>query len=83
MSESTVPPGWINAKLFIENRNRFPGEEYLKYAGQYIAWSLDGTRILASGKTAEELDDNLRALGISPSDTLDEYVDPPEITCRL
>ena len=83
MSEKPLPPGWIDGQKFIENRNRFPGEEYLKYGGQYIAWSLDGTRILASGKTAEELDENLRALGISPSDTLDEYVDPPEITCRL
>lgn len=83
MSESTVPPGWVNAKLFNENFRRFPGEEYLKYAGQYIAWNLEGTRILASGKTADELDDNLRALGINPSETVGDYVDPPEITGRL
>jgi hypothetical protein len=80
MSENTVPPGWVNAKLFNENFARFPAEEYLKYAGHYIAWNLDATRILASGKTPEELYDNLRALGIDPSETVESYVDPPEIT---
>ena len=31
----------------IENRNRFPAEELEKYRGQWIAWSLDGSRIVA------------------------------------
>jgi hypothetical protein len=83
MSEGDVPPGWINGQKFIENVNRFPAEEYLKYAGQFIAWSTDGTRILASGRTDDELEDNLRVMGLKPGEYVGEYVDPPEITGHL
>jgi hypothetical protein len=34
---------------YEENQRRFPQEELNKYAGQYVAFSLDGARILASG----------------------------------
>jgi hypothetical protein len=30
----------------MENRSRFPVEELEKYRGQWIAWSLDGSRIV-------------------------------------
>jgi len=80
MNENTLPPGWVDAKKFNENQNRFPYEELAKYAGQYIAWNLNGDRILASGKTAEEVDAKLLAMGISLSETVPDYVDPPEIT---
>jgi hypothetical protein len=83
MSESTVPPGWINAKLFNENYARFPSEEIFKYAGQYVAWNLDATRILASGKTEKELEEKVRALGLRMDEWVGEYLDPPEITGRL
>jgi hypothetical protein len=80
MSENKVPPGWVDARQFIENRNRFSHEELALYAGQCVAWSLDGTRILASGKTPDEVDARLRALGIPPNEAVPGYVDPPEIT---
>ena len=80
LSESTVPPGWIDAKKFNENQNRIPHEGLAKYAGQCIAWKLDGTRILASGNTTDEVDARLLAMGIKLSETVPDYVDPPEIT---
>lgn len=80
MREGDVPPGWVNAKRFNENYARFPYEEWAKYRGQYIAWNLDATRILASGQTVDELDAKLRALGIEPDEWVTEYIDPPEIT---
>jgi hypothetical protein len=40
----------------IENRNRFPAEELEKYRGQWIGWSLDGTRIIAHSHDPDALD---------------------------
>jgi hypothetical protein len=83
MSESTVPPGWINAKLFNENYARFPSEEILRHAGEYIAWNKDATRILASAKTMDELEAKIEVIGINWGETVAEFIDPPEITGRL
>ena len=40
----------------MENRNRFPTEELETYRGQWIAWSLDGTRIIAHADDPDTLD---------------------------
>lgn len=47
----------------IENRNRFPAEELEKYRGQYIAWSLDGTRIIAHADDPDTLDERIVQAG--------------------
>jgi hypothetical protein len=57
---------------FDENRWRFPPEELLPYAGQYVAWSLDGTHILASAATEEDLEQKLVAAGVDPSQVVGE-----------
>jgi hypothetical protein len=53
---------------FDKNRAAFPPEELLAYRGQYIAWSFDGTRIIASDKDGLKLDDTVRALGYDPAE---------------
>lgn len=58
---------------FNENIHKFPPEELLKYRGQHVAWSLDGTRILASAGTEEELEQRLRAAGIDPRLVVPEF----------
>lgn len=67
MSDQPRDGVWVNSNLFNENSSKVPYEELAKYAGQVIAWTLDGTRILASG--ADELDvaNKLRAAGIDIS----------------
>jgi hypothetical protein len=65
---------------YDENRSKFPLEELVKYAGKHIAFSLDGTRILASGDSIEEVEDQLIAAGINPNQVVGSYVDPPDIT---
>jgi hypothetical protein len=60
---------------FHENRVRFPLDELARYAGQYIAWSPDGTRILASAETMEAVEEKLVAAGIDPSQVVGDYVD--------
>jgi WD40-like Beta Propeller Repeat len=55
---------------FDKNRAAFPPEELLRYRGQYIAWSPDGTRIIASDTDGLKLDDILRALGYNPAEVI-------------
>jgi len=61
---------------YSQNRRQFPPEELIKYAGQYVAFSLDGTRVVASGATEEELEKQLQAVGIDPSQVVGSYVPP-------
>jgi hypothetical protein len=49
-----------------ENRNRFPPEELEKYRGQWIAWSLDGARILAHADDLDALYAAMRDAGEDP-----------------
>ncbi len=60
---------------FDENRSTFPLDELLKYAGKHVAFSPDGTRILASGEDVEEVDRKLEALGIHFSQVVHDYID--------
>jgi hypothetical protein len=50
----------------------------LKYPGQFVAFSPDGTRILAHGHTRAELGKNLEAAGIHPCQVVESYIDGPE-----
>jgi hypothetical protein len=52
---SQQAPEWFDGALFIESCNRFPPEELEKYRGQWVAWSLDGTRIIAHAHDLDTL----------------------------
>ena len=45
----------MDMQQFLTNRQQFPPSELTKYAGKYIAWSPDGTRILASDDDLEKV----------------------------
>ena len=61
-------------QLFLKNRQRFPAEELARYAGQYVAWSPDGTKILASDEDELQLVQAMRAAGHDSAETLIAYV---------
>jgi hypothetical protein len=79
MSDKTQHPEipWLGPEYF-ENWRTFPIDELVKYEDQYIAWSWDGSRILASDPDRDELDRKLEAAGIDPSRVVHEYVDPAD-----
>ena len=67
-------PGWVDGQRFNENRNRVPAEELAKWAGMYVAWSLDGTHILAGGLDEKTAEEQLKQSGISPREVVWSYV---------
>ena len=61
-------PAYLETRRkFLANRTSFSAEELAKYAGQWVAWSPDGTRIAASAVSPELLDDILEANGEDPA----------------
>jgi hypothetical protein len=48
------------------NRARFPREELVRYQGQWVAFSSDGTRIVAAAESLERLEERLTAAGEDP-----------------
>ena len=73
-------PGWPDFATFHENNSKVPPEVFLAHAGQYVAWSLDGSRILASGPDRETLDRRLEEAGIGYSEVVHGYIDEPDVS---
>lgn len=59
----------------LENRYNFPPEELLKYAGQYVAWNWESTRIIDSAADIDSLYDQLTAAGIDTNRVVFEYIE--------
>ena len=68
----------IDINEFRRNQGRVPRAELEKYNGQYVAWSADGTSILAADADPLRLDALLRATGHDPSAILVSRVAIPE-----
>jgi hypothetical protein len=62
--------------VFHKNRRQFPVEELAAYAGQFVTWSPDGTRIQASAESMEAVEEKLIAAGIDASQAVGDYFDP-------
>ena len=65
-------------KQFLKNRSHFLDEQLRPFAGQYVAWNLEGTQILASADDEQSLQERLQALGIDPAQVVGSYIDPLE-----
>jgi hypothetical protein len=53
-------------RTFLPNRANFPVEELEKYAGLWVAFSPDGTRVVASAYDPADLESLVRAAGLDP-----------------
>jgi hypothetical protein len=67
------PPGIEFANA---NRACFPVEQLIPFEGKYVAWTADSTRILTSGADLIEVEKNLVAAGIDPSQVIFEFISP-------
>jgi hypothetical protein len=59
---------------FQENRQKFPPEELERFAGKYIAWSPDGTQIIASNEDELQLAKAILAAGYDSAEILIAFV---------
>lgn len=66
------------SSAYQSNRAAFPRAELEKHRGLCIAFSADGTCIIASGPSLEEADRQVRAAGEDPNHAVFERVPGPE-----
>jgi hypothetical protein len=83
MNANSARPEPPDLSHYEENRSKFPLEELAKYGGKHVAFSSDGTRIVASGATEEELEAALQAAGIHFSQVVWSYIDGPDVDGRI
>jgi hypothetical protein len=80
MSQPPRPESAIDLAVFNRNQAKAMTLEYLKpYWGKQVAWSADGTAIVAAADGHEELQARLRELGINPYHVVYGFVDDPNI----
>jgi hypothetical protein len=68
----------IDMHEFRFNQSQFPKAELEKYRGRYVAWSLDGTHIIAADPDALRVDALLCEAGYDPSEILVSRIALPE-----
>ena len=68
----------MDMQLYLKNRRQFPHDALERYAGQHVAWSPDGTRIIASAEDPVRLVDAIDALGFDSSEVVIEPVPYPD-----
>jgi hypothetical protein len=69
----------VNSQEYRANRSRFPLGELAKYQGQWVAFSLDGRRIIAGSEDLARLDGLVRAAGVDPEQVALEWIESEDI----
>jgi hypothetical protein len=70
--------GWPNPD-FLKNQSAYPTEKLWKHINQYVAWNWEGTEILASAATEDDVIEQVRAKRIDISKVIIDYVADPNI----
>src|SRR5438067_1141366 len=65
----------MDIRKLRENRSAFPVTELMKYRGQWVAFSSDGRRVVASAPELAELEARLLAMGEDPEQVVLEFID--------
>ena len=74
----------IDMKVFIKNRSEIPPESLVKYGGQWVAWSQDGTHVVAaSAESDEAVYRLLQQAGLEGSEHVVGYIPGPDDDARF
>jgi hypothetical protein len=76
MNEQTMNNGRPDRGVYVENRSKFPLQELAKYGDQWVAWSLDGTTIVAHHEDLLEVGRILDKAGVNHQDVSFEWIPP-------
>ena len=68
----------MDMQEFLQNRVRVPEAELDKYTGKYVAWSPDGTKILAADIDPMKVIAKVKAAGHDPADCVISSIPEPE-----
>jgi hypothetical protein len=58
----------MDMREFLKNRSQFSPADLGEYAGLYVAWSPDGTRIIAANADAMKLVAAVKSAGFDPQE---------------
>lgn len=83
MSEKTKAKPRFDPEVYRRNRDSVSLDELARFGGQWVAWCLDGTRIVAHHCDANEMAGQLRAAGISSEEVVVEYLPEGEADSYL
>jgi len=72
-----------STSIYRENRAQFPLDELRRRAGQWVAFSADGRRIVAGAVTISELADQVRALKHDMRDVVLEHIEMESVEINL
>jgi hypothetical protein len=64
----------MDMQVYLKNRAAFPLDELAKHRGEWVAWSPDGSRLVATSANSEALDDLIAAAGEDPEECLVEDI---------
>ena len=70
---------WVDPN-FDENQNKVPWEALEPYVNQHVAWSWDGTAILAGAPTREELYRKLDEQGTDSNRVVFDFIPDPNVS---
>ena len=80
MNGSDTRPELPDLSHSEENRGKLPLDELARHWDKQVAFSPDGTRIVPSGETEEELEAVLQAAGIYFSQVVFSYIDGSDVS---
>ena len=67
----------MDMQEYLRNRRQFPHDELARYAGKYVAWSPDGTRIIASDEDPLKVVAAVDGSGYDPAEVVMEPIPYP------
>ncbi len=65
----------------FRNRELLSEEQLRPYLGKEVAWSLDGTQIVASADEFDKVYQAVLDAGLDPEHVVFSFVEPPETDC--
>jgi hypothetical protein len=76
VEKETIDEYASRMRVFLKKQQAVPPETIANYVGKWIAWSPDGSTIVASADDTEQLFECIRAAGEAPHLCTLEYVEP-------